>query len=176
VPDLQLADEGFLMLQVHVRVQAVLRQPLKHVVRRRQGRCRGLLDGVLIRHHGLLDYPLQLIILHLTETISVEVVLEVLLDLLLPLDGPLYAVQEVPILDGGPLAADLHQVLQHLVHFLHVIFRSHAQRRRLRLAWRVASAATLDIGDLISEARGLGSSTLPRGGGGVRNLLCRLHF
>jgi hypothetical protein len=129
---------------------------------------------VLIRHHSLLDYPLQLIILHLTETISVEVVLEVFLDLLLPLDSPLYAVQEVPVLDGGPLAADLHQVLQHLVHFLHVILRSKAEGGGLRLAWRVA--ATLHVGDLISEAKGLGTSNLPRGGGRVRNLLGRHHF
>jgi hypothetical protein len=33
VPDLQLAYEGLLMLQVHVRVQAVLRKTLQHVVR-----------------------------------------------------------------------------------------------------------------------------------------------
>ena len=99
---------------------------------------------MLIGHHGLLYYPLQLIILHLTETISVEVVLQVLLDLLLPLDGPLYAVQEVAVLDGGPLAADLHQVLQHLVHFLDVILRPQAEGGRLCLAWRVA-AATLDV-------------------------------
>ena len=143
MPDLQLADEGFLMLQVHVRVQAVLRQPLKHVVRRRQGRCRGLLDGVLIRHHGLLDYPLQLIILHLTETISVEVVLQVLLDLLLPLDGPLYTVQEIPVLNRGALAANLDQLLEHLVDFLDIVFRTMPERGGLRLTRRVIT--TLDI-------------------------------
>lgn len=94
---------------------------------------------MLIGHHRLLDYPLQLIILHLTETISVEVVLQVLLDLLLPMDGPLYAVQEVPVLDGGPLAADLDQVLEHLVDFLDVIFRSLPERGGHRLARRVGS-------------------------------------
>ena len=97
----------------------------------------------MIGHHRLLNYPLQLIILHLTETISVEVVLQVLLDLLLPLDGPLYAVQEIPVLDRGPLAADLNQVLQHLVDFLDIEFRSQAERRGLRLTRRVAT--TLDV-------------------------------
>lgn len=143
MPDLQLGNESLLMLQVHVRVEAVLRQTLQHVVRRGQGRCRGVLDRVLIGHHRLLNYPLQLIILHLTETISVEVVLQVLLDLLLPLDGPLYAVQEIPVLDRGPLAADLNQVLQHLVDFLDIEFRSQAERRGLRLTRRVAT--TLDV-------------------------------
>jgi hypothetical protein len=40
------------------------------------------------------------------------------------MDGPLYAVQEVPVLDRGPLAADLDEILKHLVDFLNVIFRS----------------------------------------------------
>lgn len=94
---------------------------------------------MLIGHHRLLDYPLQLVILHLTETISVEVVLQVLFDLLLPMDGPLDAVEEVAVLDGGPLAADLDQVLKHLVDFLDVIFGSLAERGGLRLARRVGS-------------------------------------